>query len=44
MLREANTAGMDTEELASRREVLRLIKKDLKFATQNVMEVQDKDD
>jgi hypothetical protein len=43
-LREANTANMDPEELASHREALRLIKKDINFATQNVVEVQDKDD
>jgi hypothetical protein len=35
---------MDPEELASHREALRLIKKDINFATQNVVEVQDKDD
>jgi hypothetical protein len=34
----------DVEELASHREALRLIKKDLNFATQNATEVQDKDD
>jgi hypothetical protein len=43
-LREANTADMDAEELASHREALRLIKKDLNFATENTTEVQDEDD
>jgi uncharacterized protein YfkK (UPF0435 family) len=40
-LRVVNTADLDTEELASHREVLRLIKKDLNFSTQNATEVQD---
>jgi hypothetical protein len=35
---------MDVEELVSHWEALRLIKKDLNFATQNTVEVQDKDD
>jgi hypothetical protein len=35
---------MDVEELARHREALRLIKKDLNFATQNAEKVQDKDD
>jgi hypothetical protein len=35
---------MDAEELMSHQKALRLIKKDLNFVTQNVMEVQDKDD
>ncbi len=35
---------MDAEELVTHREVLRLIKKDLNFATQNTAEVQDEDD
>jgi hypothetical protein len=43
-LREANTMGMDTEELMSHWEALRLIKKDLNFTTQNATEVQDEDD
>jgi hypothetical protein len=41
---EANTADMDAEELVSHQETLRLIKKDLKFATQNTTEVQDEND
>jgi hypothetical protein len=40
----ANTANMDVEELATHREALRLIKKDLNFATQNAVGVQDEDD
>jgi hypothetical protein len=43
-LREANTADMDAKELTSHQEALRLIKKDLNFATKNTAEVQDKDD
>jgi hypothetical protein len=43
-LRTANTADMDTEELVTHREALRLIKKDLNFVTQNTTEVQDEDD
>jgi hypothetical protein len=43
-LREANTADMGAEELASHREALRLIKMELNFATQNAAEVQDEDD
>ena len=43
-LREANTADMDAEELASHQEALRFIKKDLNFATENAVEVQDEDD
>jgi hypothetical protein len=39
-----NTTDIDTEELVSHREALRLIKKDLNFTTQNVVEVQDDDD
>jgi hypothetical protein len=35
---------MDVKELVSHREALRLIKNDLNFATQNVVEVQDEDD
>jgi hypothetical protein len=42
-LRTANTADMDTEELMTHRETLRLIKNDINFATQNVTEVQDED-
>jgi hypothetical protein len=38
-LREADTVNMDVEELTSHREALRLIKKDLNFATQNTAEV-----
>jgi hypothetical protein len=43
-LHTANTADMDAEELVTHREALRLIKKDLNFATQNATEVQDEDD
>jgi hypothetical protein len=43
-LRAVNTADMDVEELASYREALRLIKKDLNFASQNTADVQDEDD
>jgi hypothetical protein len=43
-LRTANTVDMDDEELVTHREAMRLIKKDLNFATQNVVEVQDEDD
>jgi hypothetical protein len=43
-LRETNTADMDAEELTSHQEAMRLIKKDLNFATQNAAEVQDEDD
>jgi hypothetical protein len=35
---------MDVEELVTHREAMRLIKKDLNFATQNTVEVQDEDD
>jgi hypothetical protein len=38
-----NIADMDAEELVSHRNVLRLIKMNLNFATQNVAEVQDED-
>jgi hypothetical protein len=43
-LRETNTANMDVEELASHQEVMRLIKKDLNFTTQNMTGVQDVND
>jgi hypothetical protein len=43
-LRTVNTADMDVEELTTHREALRLIKKDLNFATQNTTEVWDEDD
>jgi hypothetical protein len=43
-LHETNNVDMDSEELASHREALRLIKKDLNFATKNTVEVQDEDD
>jgi hypothetical protein len=43
-LREANITDMEAAELASHQEALRLIKKDINFATQNAAEVQDKDD
>jgi hypothetical protein len=42
-LRVVNTADMDAEELVTHREALRLIKKDLNFATQNATEVEDED-
>jgi hypothetical protein len=35
---------MDVEELVTHQDALRLIEKDLNFATQNTVEVQDKDD
>jgi hypothetical protein len=35
---------MDVEELVSHREALRLIKKDLNFATKNAAKVQEEDD
>jgi hypothetical protein len=44
MLRVTNTADMNVKELMSYWETLRLIKKDLNFATQNTAEVQDEDD
>jgi hypothetical protein len=43
-LHTVNITYMDAEELVTHREVLRLIKKDINFATQNVVEVQDEDD
>jgi hypothetical protein len=43
-LHAANTVDMDAEELTTHQEALRLIKKDLNFATQNAAEVQDEDD
>jgi hypothetical protein len=43
-LHAANTVDMDVEELTTHQEALRLIKKDLNFATQNAAEVQDEDD
>jgi hypothetical protein len=43
-LHTANIIDMDAEELTIHREALRLIKKDLNFATQNATEVQDEDD
>jgi hypothetical protein len=39
-----NTADMNVEELVTHQEALRLIKKDLNFATQNAAEIQDEDD
>jgi hypothetical protein len=36
---ETNTADMDVKELTSHQETLRLIKKDINFATQNAAEV-----
>jgi hypothetical protein len=42
-LREVNITDMEAAELASHREAMRLIKKDLNFVTQNAAEVQDKD-
>jgi hypothetical protein len=41
---EVSTVDMDAEELMGHREALRLIKKDLNFATKNTVEVQDEDD
>jgi hypothetical protein len=35
---------MDIKELVTHQEVLKLIKKDLNFVTQNAAEVQDEDD
>jgi hypothetical protein len=43
-LHEANTVDMNAEELASHRDAIRLIKKDLNFATKNTTEVQNEDD
>jgi hypothetical protein len=43
-VRTANTADMDIKELVTHQEVLKLIKKDLNFVTQNAAEVQDEDD
>jgi hypothetical protein len=39
-----NTADIDTKELVTHRETLRLIKNDINFTTQNAAEVQDEDD
>jgi hypothetical protein len=36
--------NMDEETLTSHREALRLIERDLQFATQNATEVQNEDD
>jgi hypothetical protein len=38
-LHETDTVDMDVKELTSHRELLRLIKKDLNFATQDAAEV-----
>jgi hypothetical protein len=43
-LHAANIVDMDVEELVSHQKTLRLIKKDLNFATQNAAEVHDEDD
>jgi hypothetical protein len=43
-LHAANTVDMDVEELVSHQKTVRLIKKDLNFATQNAAEVHDEDD
>jgi hypothetical protein len=43
-LRVVNITDMDAEELTSHQEALRLIKKDLNFATQNAAKVQNDDD
>jgi hypothetical protein len=43
-LHAANTVDMDVEELVNHQKTLRLIKKDLNFATQNAVEVHDEDD
>jgi hypothetical protein len=40
-LRMMNIVDMDAEELVIHREALILIKKDLNFATQNTVEVQE---
>jgi hypothetical protein len=42
--RNRSTMNMDDEELMSHREDLRLIEKDLHFATRNVAEVQNEGD
>jgi hypothetical protein len=42
--RNRSTVNMDDEELTSHRETLRLIEKDLHFATRNVAEVQNEGD
>jgi hypothetical protein len=42
--RVMNTVDMNAEELTSHLEALWLIKKDLNFATQNTVDVQDEDD
>jgi hypothetical protein len=39
-----STMNVDDQELASHRDALRLIEKDLKFVTWNAAEVQDEDD
>jgi hypothetical protein len=43
-LHDCSTANVDTEELVSHREALRLIETDLHFVTRNAAEVQDEDD
>jgi hypothetical protein len=40
-LQDRSTTNMDEETLASYRETLRLIERDLQFTTWNVVEVQD---
>jgi hypothetical protein len=42
-LHEPNTIDMDIEELTDHREIMRLIEKDLNFATKNTVEVHDED-
>jgi hypothetical protein len=42
-LRETNTVKMKVKKLTSYREALRLIKNDLNFPTQNMVEVHDED-
>jgi hypothetical protein len=41
---DRSTVNMDEEQLESHHKALRLIKRDLQFATRNVAEVQDEDD
>jgi hypothetical protein len=43
-LKNHSTANMDDEKLASHRETMRLIEKNLQFATWNAADVQGEDD
>jgi hypothetical protein len=43
-LRNHSTTNMGEETLVSHREALRLIERNLQFATRNVADVQDEDD